>query len=324
MAARIRIGISGWRYAPWRGEFYPDELAQRDELRYASRMFSSIELNGSFYSLQKPAHYAQWRDDTPEDFVFSVKGSRYITHVRRLKDVEVPLANFFASGVLELGDKLGPFLWQFPPRMRFDAARFEAFFKLLPRDTAAAAALARHHDARVDGRCSIEAGRRHRLRHAVEIRDASFVDERFIGLLRRHRIALVVADTAGKWPLLEDLCADFMYLRLHGDKELYASGYTSTALRRWSERISVWSRGEQVHDAHLASKKKLRARRSRDVYCYFDNDVKVRAPFDAASLARRLKLDSPLGRKGRPSWPKGWTPRNSRRDERGHERRDSA
>ncbi len=295
MGARIRIGISGWRYAPWRGgAFYPKGMPQRSELQYAAGHFSTIELNGSFYSLQRPEHWAEWRDATPAGFVFAVKGSRYITHMRRLKEIETPLANFFAQGVLALGPKLGPLLWQFPPRMPFVAERFDAFFALLPRDTEAAAALARRHDARLADRAEFEIDRHRPLRHAVEIRHDSFRDEAFIAMLRRHRIALVVADTAGRWPLLEDLSGDFVYLRLHGDKELYASGYGDAALRRWANRIRAWSRGGQPDDARLASSKAPPPRAARDIYCYFDNDVKVHAPYDAATLAAKLGLPRSL------------------------------
>ena len=284
----VRIGISGWRYAPWRGVFYPRGLPQREELAFAAQHVSTIEINGSFYSLQRPEDYTLWRDSTPPGFVFAVKGPRYLTHLRRLKDVRMPLANFLASGVLALGAKLGPMLWQLPPTMRFDADRLEAFFALLPRDTDAALALARAHDHRLDGRDYLQAGRKRVLRHAVEIRHPSFVDPAFVALLRRHRIALVVADTAGRWPLLEDLTADFVYLRLHGDAELYASGYGDTALAHWAERIDAWRHGRQVGDARLASSRPARPRAARDVYCYFDNDVKVHAPYDAARLAERL------------------------------------
>jgi uncharacterized protein YecE (DUF72 family) len=257
-------------------------------------MLSTIELNGSFYSLQRPEFYAQWHDETPEDFVFAVKGSRYITHVQRLRDVRLPLANFLASGLLRLRAKLGPILWQFPPSMAFDAERFDAFFALLPRDTEAAAALAREHDERLAGRAEVHADARRPLRHAVEIRHRSFVDPAFVALLRRHGIALVVADTAGRWPLLEDLTADFVYVRLHGDEELYASGYSDAALDRWAARIDAWRHGRQVADARLASTDPAPKRAARSVYVYFDNDIKVRAPYDAAHLAARLGLRSGL------------------------------
>jgi uncharacterized protein YecE (DUF72 family) len=320
----IRIGISGWRYEPWRGVFYPDELTQRRELEYASRMVPTIELNGSFYSLQSPASYAEWCADTPDDFVFAVKGPKYITHMRRLKDVQAPLANFFANGLFELKHKLGPILWQFPPMLPFKPERFDAFFEMLPRDTAAAQALARaHHDDRVKDRMSLDIDASRPLRHAVEIRHPSFNDPAFIALLRRHGIALVVADTAGKWPLLEDLTADFMYLRLHGDKELYASGYSDAALERWAARIAAWSQGGQVDDARLAAPGTRGPKRARrDVYVYFDNDVKVHAPYDAATLARRLGLPSPLGERGRaPAWPEGWQAPVPRRRAEGFEPR---
>ncbi len=302
----VRVGISGWRYEPWRGVFYPEALAQRLELDYASRMFRTIEINGSFYSLQSPDYYAGWRDQTPADFVFSVKAPRYITHMRRLKDIAAPLANFFANGMLELRGKLGPILWQFPPTLAFEPARFEAFFEQLPRDTFAVRELARHHDHRVAGRTSMSLDRKRPVRHAIEIRHPSFVDERFIAMLRRHRIALVVADTAGRWPLLEDLTSDFVYIRLHGDEELYASGYGAAALERWAARIKVWNGGRQVKGARCASLRSDRPRKRRDVFCYFDNDVKVNAPFDAATLARMLGMPSALGERGKESWPPDW------------------
>ena len=292
-AGTVRIGISGWRYAPWRGVFYPKGLAQHRELEFASRMLPTIEINGSFYSLQRPESYAEWHDRTPDDFVFALKGSRYITHMLKLNGAEAPLANFFASGVLRLGAKLGPILWQFPPQLGFDAARFDAFFSLLPRDTAAALALARHHDARVAGRAWLQIDTSRPLRHAVEVRHPSFVDPAFVALLRRHRIALVVADTAGRWPLLEDLTADFVYVRLHGDEVLYASGYGDAALDRWAARIDAWSRGSEPADAHRICDRAPRRRATRDVYCYFDNDIKVKAPFDAKRLIEKLGVGAP-------------------------------
>jgi uncharacterized protein YecE (DUF72 family) len=190
--------------------------------------------------------------------------------------------------------------------MRFDPQRFGPFFAQLPRDTEAAAIIAARHDHRVEGRLSLVPDRKRALRHAVEIRHDSFIDPAFVALLRRYRIALVVADTAGKWPLLEDLTSDFVYVRLHGDKELYASGYSDEALTRWAERIRTWSEGGQVGDARLASAKPAAQRTRRDVYCYFDNDVKVHAPYDAATLMRKLGLASALGGKGQPVWPPGW------------------
>lgn len=293
--ATIHIGISGWRYAPWRGDFYPDGLAQKRELQFASRAVNSIEINGSFYALQRPERYAQWYAETPDDFVFSVKAPRFITHIRRLREIEKPLANFFASGVLELKEKLGPILWQFPPNFKFDADRFEHFLALLPHDTGAAAALARQHDSHLHGHASLKVWRKKPLRHAVEIRHDSFIDVDFVRLLKRHNIALVIADTGGKWPYREDVTSDFVYLRLHGAEELYASGYSAPALKRWADRIEAWHHGKQPADAHLiAPRLKPRVRKSREVFCYFDNDIKVRAPYDARNLLQRFDLDHDL------------------------------
>ena len=307
-----RIGISGWRYAPWRGVFYPPKLAQRRELEFASHCFSSIEINGSFYSLQRPESWRSWHEETPEGFVFSVKGPRYITHIRRLREVDRPLANFFASGVLALGAKLGPFLWQFPPNFRFDPELLEAFFAMLPRSSAQALSLARRREPRMHGRSVLSIDADRPLRHAIEVRHESYRDPAFVQLLRRHQVALVVADTAGKWPLLEDLTADFVYVRLHGDEQLYVSGYTDAALARWAGRIDAWRRGGEAGDAvHAAPGTSPPAERRRDVYCYFDNDAKVHAPFDAAALSRRLGLraaDLPrhpgrVDETARESWP---------------------
>jgi uncharacterized protein YecE (DUF72 family) len=292
--AGIHIGISGWRYAPWRGDFYPKGLTQKKELRFASRAVSSIEINGSFYSLQTPERYADWYADTPKGFVFSVKGPRYITHVRRLREVDGALANFFASGIFQLKEKLGPILWQFPPSFKFVPALFEAFLRQLPHDTEAALAIARDCEPRMEGRSYLSVDRKRRMRHAVEIRNASFVDPAFVELLRKYQVALVVADTAGKWPHHEDLTSDFVYIRLHGAEELYTSGYTDAALDEWRRRIESWNAGSQPDDARLISSKKPRRRASRQVYCYFDNDVKVRAPYDARQLLHRLGLDEHL------------------------------
>jgi len=288
--AKIRIGISGWRYPPWRGVFYPKDLVQRDELHYASRCFPTIELNGSFYSLQRPQSYARWYDATPRGFVFAVKGPRFISHVRRLREIETPLANFFASGVFELREKFGPILWQFPASFHHDHDVFARFFDLLPRDTEAALKLARRRDFRMTGRARLAIDHNRKLRHAIEIRHESFLNDDFVSLLREHGIALVVADTAGKWPYVEDVTADFVYMRLHGDEQLYVSGYSDAALDRWAKRIRAWSTGSQPRDAELISKKLPGRRASRDVYCYFDNDAKVKAPFDAKKLTEKLGL----------------------------------
>jgi uncharacterized protein YecE (DUF72 family) len=270
-----RVGISGWRYPPWRGEWYPTGLPQRRELEYSSHRLNSIELNGSFYSLQRPESFVGWYDETPHDFVFSVKGGRYITHLKRLNDVDVALANFFASGVLALRDKLGPILWQLPERHEFDADQLQRFFDLLPRTTTAAVALAKRHDVRLDGRDWLHSQPERPLRHALEARHPGFVGPAVARVLRENDISFVIADTAGTWPQNREVTSDFVYVRLHGAEELYASGYTDGALDSWAADARGW----------LDS--------GRDVYVYFDNDMKVRAPFDALGLAERLGIHWP-------------------------------
>ena len=291
---QCRIGISGWTYEPWRGVFFPEKLPQRRELEFASRQVNSIEINGTFYSLQKPESYLKWRSETPPDFVFSLKGGRYITHIKRLQDVESALANFFASGPLALQEKLGPGLWQMPPSFKYDAGLLEGFFRQLPRDTASALALGRNHDAKVDGRTYLESHENRPIRHAMEIRHASFENDEFISLLRQYDIAAVVADTAGKWQLIEDMTADFMYLRLHGDEELYASGYSPEALDRWASKIKSWMKGRNPSGARTLARSQPRSQDRLDIFVYFDNDIKVHAPFDAISLATRLGVKPPL------------------------------
>ncbi|HWI38243.1 MAG TPA: DUF72 domain-containing protein [Burkholderiales bacterium] len=267
----IRIGISGWRYDPWRGVFYPEGMPHRRELEFCGRHFPTVEINGSFYSLQRPEYYEQWYRETPEGFLFAVKGSRYITHMLRLTKIEKPLANFFASGILNLREKLGPFLWQFPPMFRYHEQRLARFFDLLPRTTAEALSLARKRDARMIGRSRLAIDADRPLRHALEIRHPSFMTAEFTRLLRKHDIGLVVADTAGKWPKMFHVTSDFVYVRLHGDVQIYTSGYSDKALDSWARRIRAWDKA------------------GRDVYVYFDNDVKVKAPFDALNLMRKLR-----------------------------------
>src|SRR6201987_752084 len=233
----VRIGISGWNYGGWRGTFYPRGLRHADELSFASRQVDTIEINGTHYSPQHPDSFDKWRDEPPDGFVFAVKGSRFITHLKQLRDIETPLANFFASGVLRLEEKLGPFLWHFSPRFRFDAQRLDHFPSVLPRDSEAAAALARGHDHRLAGRAWTRTECRRELRPAIEIRHPSFLDPAFVALLRRHRIALVFADSVA-WPYAEGLTADFVFLRLHGSEELYASGYSNEALDHWAARVN--------------------------------------------------------------------------------------
>lgn len=211
---QTRIGISGWTYPPWRRVFYPDWLPQRRELEFASRQVGSIEVNGSFYALQRPESFRSWAEQTPDRFVFSVKCGRFITHLKKLRDVDTALANFFASGVLALGSKLGPLLWQLPPNLGYDAERMEAFLPALPSTTAAAAELAAQHDGRVEGRAFVTTDADRPVRHALEVRHASYETPSFLALLRAQGVAVVTADTAGKWPLIEDQTADFSYLRL--------------------------------------------------------------------------------------------------------------
>lgn len=286
--ARAWIGTSGWRYPPWRGVFYPRGLAQRRELEHLAGRMNSVEVNGSFYSLQRPESYRSWAAETPDDFLFAVKGSRYITHLKQLRDVRLPLANFLASGVLALGPKLGPVLWQLPPRLRFEPDRLDAFLRLLPRSTGAAAQLAGEHDERLDGRAETVIDADRPLRHALEVRHPSFQTLAFVALLREHDIALVVADTAGTFPYLEDVTAGFVYVRLHGDVELYTSGYTPQALDRWAARIRAWRAGEALVGEHTVAPPARYAPEGRDVLVYFDNDVKAHAPFDAIALAERV------------------------------------
>jgi uncharacterized protein YecE (DUF72 family) len=287
MPGRVRIGISGWTYKPWRGKFYPDRLPHKKELAYAASLFPSIEINGTFYSLQRPSSFLTWAAETPDDFVFSIKGSRYITHMLKLSNVEQAFANFFASGLLALGHKLGPILWQFPPQFAFNPERFDAFFKLLPRDTLAAAELARRHDDRLKSRALTEPVCSRPIRHAVEIRHESFRSPEFIKLLRRHRIALVCADTVD-WPRLMDVTSDFAYCHLHGSEVLYTSGYTDADLDLWAVRVAAWARGCESPDGDRACTTPARRRSTRDVFVYFDNDAKVYAPVDAQNIAARV------------------------------------
>jgi uncharacterized protein YecE (DUF72 family) len=289
--AKAYVGISGWTYGGWRGVFYPAGLAQHRELEYASRQLNVIEINGTFYSLQRPESFEQWRMRTPRGFRFAVKGSRFITHMKQLRDVRAPLANFFASGVLRLEEKLGPLLWQFSDRMRFDRDRFERFLELLPRSEAEAARLARDHDRRVSGRSSYHTETDRAIRHAFEVRHESFMNDEFLDLLRRHQAALVFSDAAADWPYAEDVTAGFVYLRLHGAEELYASGYDDDALDEWARRVRAWLRGGEPRGARRTGSRPAPRRAGRDAFVFFDNDAKVRAPFDAMALARRLRLD---------------------------------
>ncbi|HXH76284.1 MAG TPA: DUF72 domain-containing protein [Bacteriovoracaceae bacterium] len=283
----VEIGISGWTYKGWRGTFYPPELPIKNELSYASRELPSIEINGTFYCLQSPDSYRDWYDSTPENFIFSVKGSKFITHMKKLNDVEVPLANFMASGLLILKEKRGPFLWQFPPNMSFNPEKIETFLKLLPRDFKQAARLGKKNTL-VNQPPYLKVDYNFPMKHAFEIRHDSFHNPWFIELLRTYNVALVFADTAGKWPYMEDITSDFIYVRLHGDRKIYVSGYDEAALDFWSRRIETWKSGGEAAD-RLTLTEELAPMRARDVYVYFDNDAKVRAPVDAKFLICLLK-----------------------------------
>ena len=275
MASRVGrafIGISGYDYKPWHGVFYPENLPARRWLEYASERLDSVELNGTFYSLKSPAVFERWVHETPaRDFVFAVKGGRYITHNLKLRNLERSLGNFFASGVLALGRKTGPFLWQLPATYRFDAERLEGFMRQLPRTAGEAEAVALRHDDRLRRGALVDAAANVRFRHAFEVRHPSYFHDEFYAILRAHRCALVVADTAGKFPYGEEVTADFVYVRLHGSRELYASGYTDPELDMWARKIQAWRKS------------------GRDVYAYFDNDIKVHAPFDAIRMAKQVR-----------------------------------
>ena len=271
-SARAYVGISGYNYPRWRGSFYPQGLPARRWLEYASREFNSIELNGTFYSLKSPAVFRRWFDETPPHFTFAVKGSRFITHNLKLTRAQTPLANFFASGILALGRKTGPFLWQLPDMVRFNRERMVDFFKLLPAGSTAAARLARRHDARLRRGALAKPAARVRYRHAFEVRHDSFFTEGFYALLRRFGYALVIADTAGKFPCVEEITADFVYVRLHGSTALYASDYSDAELADWARRVRQWRD------------------RGLDVYVYFDNDALAHAPNNARSLAQLVNV----------------------------------
>jgi uncharacterized protein YecE (DUF72 family) len=272
----VYIGISGYDYRHWRGVFYPPGRARSRWLGYASRAFNSIELNGTFYSLKSPDTFRRWARDSPDDgFVFAVKGSRFITHNLKLTRPRPALANFFASGVLALGRKTGPFLWQLSPGYAFRPDRVEAFLKLLPSDSAAAERLTRHHDRRVRGRALLHSPEQVRYRHAFEVRHPSFLDPAFYALLRRHDASFVIADSAGKFVRADEVTASFVYVRLHGSGVLYVGGYPAAELDDWAERIAAWAAPAGPPP--------------RDVYVYFDNDALGHAPHDAIALAEKVR-----------------------------------
>lgn len=289
--SELRVGISGYSYREWRGgRFYPKDLPQTRELEYVGQRFNSIEINATFYKLQSPASFRKWAAAVPDDVIFAIKGSKYITHQKKLNDIRIPLANFFASGVLELGKKIGPVLWQFPPWYRFRREFIEEFLEQLPASTLEAAELATDNTIKEPKNASTEVTADVPLRYAFEPRHASFFSEEFVLLLRDYNAALAFADTAKRFPYCEDLTADFVYIRLHGSELLYASGYTDTELEWWAKRIRSWRSGREPRDAKKTVSGKFRTGVKRDVYVYFDNDIHAHAPRDAMNLAHLLGI----------------------------------
>jgi uncharacterized protein YecE (DUF72 family) len=259
----IRIGIGGWTYAPWRGTFYPEDLKQADELHFASRALTAIEINGTFYRTQSPASFAKWRDATPEGFVFSVKGHRAVVNKKVLAEAGEAIAWFLKSGVAELGPKLGPLLWQFAPFKRFDPDDFAAFLALLPD--------------RADGVA---------LRHVVEVRHRSFLVPEFVELLRKHGVAVVLADS-DDYPLIADVTTDFVYARLQRADEAVETGYDADALSLWADRAKAWQSGGEPDGLDRVSSTPAKKAR-RDVFVFMINGAKVRAPAAAQALIERL------------------------------------
>jgi uncharacterized protein YecE (DUF72 family) len=261
---KIFVGIGGWNFAPWRGAFYPKGLVQAKELAYASTHLTSIEINSTFYGSQKPETFRKWARETPAGFVFSVKGPRFATNRRVLAEAGDSIKRFFASGVLELGDRLGPVLWQFAPTKKFDAADFGAFLELLPR----------------------KAGDR-RLRHVVEVRHESFCVPSFIALLREFATPVVFAEHA-TYPAIADITGDFVYARLQKGKDSIKTGYPAPALDQWAERIRLWAKGGAPADLPRVDSKPPHSS-PRDVFVYFIHEGKIRAPAAAMALIERLK-----------------------------------
>jgi uncharacterized protein YecE (DUF72 family) len=260
----IRVGIGGWTYEPWRGSFYPADLKQVDELKYASRHLTTIEINGTFYRTQSAASFRKWRDETPGDFVFSVKGHRAVVNARKLAEAAEPIDWFFKSGVLELGDKLGPILWQFAPFRKFNPEDLGSFLKLLPR--------------KIGGRS---------LMHVVEVRHESFRVAEFISLLREHNVAVVYADS-DDYPAIADVTADFVYARLQRTTEANETGYAAAELDDWAERARLWESGGTPEDlARIETKAAAEIR--RPVFIYMISGAKVRAPAAAMALIARVK-----------------------------------
>ncbi|HEU4915496.1 MAG TPA: DUF72 domain-containing protein [Acidimicrobiia bacterium] len=264
MAGKIRIGLSGWSYQDWRGDFYPDGLPHDEELSYAAARFPTLEINRTFYSLVKPKTMRAWYDATPYDLRFSVKGSRFITHNKKLANTEDPMKRFVESGLVDLKHKLGPILWQLGPNLRFDPGRVERFFSGLPH--------------RLGGR---------RLRHVFEPRHESFFVPEMARLARDHGVALAFSHSAA-WPYTEELTAGFVYIRLHGPRAVYSSPYSGRELELWAARIERWSEGSEPEDASRITDLDPPPRKGRSVYVYFDNDSGGHAPRQAADLISLL------------------------------------
>ena len=285
----IRIGIAGWTFEPWRGEFYPKGLPQKQELAFASAALRTIEINSTFYGTQKPASFISWAEQAPPSFVFTVKGPQLVTHILKLRKAETPLANFFASGPLALGARLGPFVWQLPPNLSFDAERIETFLALLPKDPDDAARLARSHDERLKAPAFATADGVSTIRHAMEVRHLSYADPAFLALLRKYNVALVTADTTA-WPT-QDLTADFAYARLQGPPEADRESYAEAELDGWAARLAAWSDGKPAPLGPLVAA--AESPKPRDVFAYFVSTDKVHAPKNAQAIMQRLKLAPP-------------------------------
>jgi uncharacterized protein YecE (DUF72 family) len=283
----IRIGIAGWNFADWRGPFYPKGLPQKQELAFASRALGAIEINSTFYGHQKAESFAAWAAETPAGFRFSVKGHQGITHIKRLKDVREPLCFFFGSGVLNLRERLGPFVWQLPPNFAFNAERLEAFFALLPQTPAALREMA--GEARSDTRTLVaDVEGIATVRHAIEVRHKSFGDPAFVALLEKYNIALVTADTA-EWPYM-DVTADFAYLRLQGAPG--SDHYAEADLDRWAARLKALAEGAALPEGTFIGEPAGDGR-PRDVFAYFVSTDKVHAPANATAVMRRLGIEPP-------------------------------
>lgn len=286
---RVRVGTSGWTYDSWQDVFFPEGLARRRRLEYLASRLDTAEVNGTFYSLQRASSFRGWADATPEHFRFAVKGSRYITHMKKLRDVDEALGRFLASGLLALGPKLGPVLWQLPANLGWDAERVEQFLRRLPRTTGQMAEQAAGHTDGVPDPCTV-ADQDRPVRYALEARHPSFRSAEAVQLLRDHEVALVVSDGAGEFPRFDDVTADLVYVRLHGQGELYAGAYDDRTLDGWAARIREWAAGRVPATEETIAPDDLGPERSagRDVVAYFDNDAQGHAPRDALALAGRV------------------------------------